>query len=549
MMRLIQERTGDPLAWMAGLTPDERIAAVSPPTSGPHLAGYWPRPRHERCRPVRKDRKAPRRAAAAIADAEAALAHQNSASSQLDLQVISAILNAHLKALEGRDALDRLQQETEVAVRTRSDLDTPAGARDFQRFLIGKLRDIREVVANVSLDDTSKSALMAAWTSLYNASKAGEPVSGPAVAILGRLRRGTGDTAGRRRGPLPRFPDVRRSRPAGRGCAGAERHAARDDRPFATRHSQLRRRRDAGRNRFGLECAKRVSVDRTGPGTRIRAGSGRSGRLARDESEDPDVKDDEAKDVSSEKPESPPTGPTTVTLPNGETVTAASPQLAAAIKAAAGGVPIAEAFHRQGITIPAPGTAVADPVAPSRLIPGDIGIFTDHHALALGHDKALLDGQIQRISTVSGPSFLGWVHPPTPASGPAAGQGGPTGTNPTCGRVDGDRRRRHGWQIESMWCRPTYVKPRVITSRPPTTCGPFRRRMPPSRTAWTHSDRYSVSCAKPGANCSSCDGSATNSKPTTTQTWRRTCGRRRRSGNSTKNTRHASSAASSTDGP
>src|ERR1700740_864771 len=112
-------------------------------------------------------------AATAMADAEAALAHQNSASSQLDMQVISAILNAHLKAVDGREALTKLQRETESAVMTRSDLDTPAGARDFQRFLIGKLKDIRAVVLNASLDDTSKSALMAAWTSLYDASKGG----------------------------------------------------------------------------------------------------------------------------------------------------------------------------------------------------------------------------------------------------------------------------------------------------------------------------------------------------------------------------------------
>ena len=85
-------------------------------------------------------------AAEAIAHAEAALAQQNSASSQLDMQVITAILNAHLKAVEGREALAKLQRETEAAVQTRSDLDTPAGARDFQRFLIGKLRDIRAIV-------------------------------------------------------------------------------------------------------------------------------------------------------------------------------------------------------------------------------------------------------------------------------------------------------------------------------------------------------------------------------------------------------------------
>jgi hypothetical protein len=146
-------------------------------------------------------------------------------------------------------------------------------------------------------------------------------------------------------------------------------------------------------------------------------------------SEDPNPNDHEAtkdpddlhtedhvdKDPSAEPALSPPEGPTTVTLPNGETVTAASPQLAAAIKAAAAGAPIPDAFQQQGITIPTPGTAVTHPIEPALVAPGDIGMLTDRHALALGHSKALLDGQIQHISAVSGPSFLGWEHPPAPA--------------------------------------------------------------------------------------------------------------------------------------
>ncbi|CAG7207485.1 DUF4226 domain-containing protein [Mycobacterium avium subsp. paratuberculosis] len=105
-----------------------------------------------------------------------------------------------------------------------------------------------------------------------------------------------------------------------------------------------------------------------------------------------------------------------MTLPDGETVAAASPQLAAAIKAAVGGTPIAEAFQQQGMTLPTPGTAVANPVDVVRVSPGDIGMFTDRHALALGPGKALLDGQIQHIATVSGPGFLGWEHPPAAAA-------------------------------------------------------------------------------------------------------------------------------------
>ncbi len=110
-------------------------------------------------------------AADAIRSAESALAQQNSSTAQLDLQVVSAILNAHLTAVNGKEALNQLQRDVESAVRTRTDLDTAAGARDFQRFLLGKLKDIRALIAGASLDDTSKSALMAALTSLYSVSE------------------------------------------------------------------------------------------------------------------------------------------------------------------------------------------------------------------------------------------------------------------------------------------------------------------------------------------------------------------------------------------
>jgi hypothetical protein len=72
------------------------------------------------------------------------------------------------------------------------------------------------------------------------------------------------------------------------------------------------------------------------------------------------------------------------------------------------------------MTIPAPGTAVDNPLDPATLAPGDIGIYTDRHALALGESRALVNGQIQHISTVTGLSFLGWEHPPVPVRVPDA---------------------------------------------------------------------------------------------------------------------------------
>ena len=97
-------------------------------------------------------------------------------------------------------------------------------------------------------------------------------------------------------------------------------------------------------------------------------------------------------------------------------MTAPSPQLAAAVTAVLAGTPVAEAYHRQGITIAAPGTPVTHPVEPARLLTGDIGLFTDHHVVALGNGKAVVNGSIEPIASVNGPSFLGWEHPPEPAS-------------------------------------------------------------------------------------------------------------------------------------
>ncbi|OBF50527.1 hypothetical protein A5787_00410 [Mycobacterium sp. 852002-50816_SCH5313054-b] len=439
----VRERTGDPNGWQTGLAPDE-VAAVMTPTTRPETLDAIVRKIRQQHSslfgtaapggppagppPGTPDPdRGQGQAAEAMTDAEAALAHQNSASSQLDMQVINAILNAHLNAVEGREALNKLQRETEVAVLSRSDLDTPAGARDFQRFLIGKLKDIRAVVLNASLDDTSKSALMAAWTSLYDASQHGPderpaaaavPVAAPAGATApepvddpdmdplldSMLAEDPGPptdlpapspAASAAAPAAPAVPTVPPT-PAIPGFGGAPI-------PGGTGGLPLPGLQDIGEERP-------LGSHHPDPGD------------GPDESDGDDEHDEaHAEDVATDQSDSPPVGPTAVTLPDGDTVTAASPQLAAAIKAAVGGTSIPDAFHQQGITLPPPGTAVPNPIDPLQAAPGDIGILTDRHALALGHEKALLDGQIQRIATVSGPNFLGWEHPPAvsaPASPP-----------------------------------------------------------------------------------------------------------------------------------
>lgn len=463
-IKRITDCTGDPQAWLTGLTLQEvsEVATVftaSPqridalvarlhsqhpdlfdPRTGavvlppPHRPGSAPVASPPTDRPPQDRQEGD--AADAIRCAEAALAQQNSTTSQLDLQVITAILNAHLKTVDGKDALDKLQHDIESAVRARTDLDTAAGARDFQRYLVGKLKDIRAVIAGASLDDTSKSAMMAALTSLYAASQRSEPepdVRGAPQAV-GAAAPSPGDSWTPDTGVDP-YLDAPLADDSDGLTAGIPGQAPA---PMPAPAMAAVPTMGAGIPNLGGLAVPGAGL----PGWSLPSGPPMPGlahdtgrhRSAQDDDEALDLDDptsddrpsaehDDEANAEGSSGDSPPQpdaleGPTPVALPNGETVTAASPQLAAAIEAAVTGTPIPDAFRQQGITIPPPGTAVTDPVDPAEVAPGDIGMFTDRHALALGDSQSLVNGQIQHISTVQGPSFLGWEHPPAPAAAP-----------------------------------------------------------------------------------------------------------------------------------
>jgi len=423
-IRDVTAGTGDPNAWHLGLTSDELDAAVTMFAASPQrldtlLAAI--RHRHPDLFGPVPDRAAGN-AADSIRSAEASLAHQASLTAQLDLQVVAAILNAHQRTVGGNEALDTLQQDVETAIRARTDLDTPAGARDFRRFLIGKLGEMRAVVAGADLDDTSKSALMAALTSLYDSAKddstpvdASPPGADQFPAASSDPGMDPYPDADSVAGGIPALNPLPPTSPMpmlpSPGGGAAPGSAPNWGSPGGSMFPGL----PAG---SGTQPSARVPDD----------GELRPGHLLSQDRPSPEPgdaagADDEAGDRLP-GPEAA-TGPTPVTLPNGETVTAASPQLAAVIKAAIGGTPIADAFRHQGISIPPPGSAVADPIDPLALQPGDIGMFTTRHALALGRSEALVDGQIQHISVVAGPSFLGWQHPPAPVT-----VGAPARTDP-----------------------------------------------------------------------------------------------------------------------
>jgi hypothetical protein len=103
---------------------------------------------------------------------------------------------------------------------------------------------------------------------------------------------------------------------------------------------------------------------------------------------------------------------TAVSLPDGSTATARTAALAGAVKSYLGGTPVDAAYRQAGIDLPPPGTPVTNPVDPSALSCGAIGMFKDHYVVALSPVKALQNGLVVPLSAVaSGPDFLGWMDP------------------------------------------------------------------------------------------------------------------------------------------
>lgn len=388
-------------------------------------------------------------AAEAIRKAETALAQQNSVTAHVDLAVVTAVLNAHTAHTDGAGALESLKREIEAAVATRTALDTPAGAREFQRYLIDKLGDIRAVVEETDLDDTSKASLAAALASLYaSAGSAGGTVDG---------MQGTGTTAAPPQ-PAAASSTAPEQPSASRGLASLS-----EPGPGVGLEGGL----DPGLSDFGPlsfpgpDMVPEPQADATGtplPAAGQPAGQpppvappmpsvpalpslgGGSGMSPLDglsslpalaalaDPAEPDLAprgDEVGADADEVGADADEVGADAdeeaggraepgLEVPSGVDANESDPPFAGVIAAAVSGTPIPDAFDQQGITIPGPGTQVSTPLALEDVVPGDVALFDDRHALALGNGKVLLDDQIQPIEAVNRPGFIGWQHPPEP---------------------------------------------------------------------------------------------------------------------------------------
>ena len=103
---------------------------------------------------------------------QAALARQHAAAADADRALAEALASAHAATVEGVRRLDAIAAEIDHAVanQTAIGLDTAMGAREFQKFLIAKQREILAVVSDAHELDVAKKAVLEKLTAHYTAS-------------------------------------------------------------------------------------------------------------------------------------------------------------------------------------------------------------------------------------------------------------------------------------------------------------------------------------------------------------------------------------------
>jgi hypothetical protein len=98
----------------------------------------------------------------AIGDQQTALSKRHTASADADRLLAQALAAAHAKTVEGLHRLDAIAAEIDSAVTNQAawSLDTAVGAREFQRFLVAKQREIMAVVSDARELDGAQRAVL-----------------------------------------------------------------------------------------------------------------------------------------------------------------------------------------------------------------------------------------------------------------------------------------------------------------------------------------------------------------------------------------------------
>jgi hypothetical protein len=109
--------------------------------------------------------------AAALRAAQAALATQQTAAADADRAVAESLAGAYAAAVAGIDRLDAITAAVDAGVAGPAGFatDTALGAREFQKFLIDKQREVIAVVSAAGELDRTQTARLEALRSAYSA--------------------------------------------------------------------------------------------------------------------------------------------------------------------------------------------------------------------------------------------------------------------------------------------------------------------------------------------------------------------------------------------
>jgi hypothetical protein len=107
---------------------------------------------------------------AAIQTRQAALVSRHGTAAEADRVLAEVLASAHTAIRESISRLDAIATEIDRAVPDHADqgVDTPLGARDFQRFLVAKQREIAAVVARAHELDRAKKAVLDSLRAQYS---------------------------------------------------------------------------------------------------------------------------------------------------------------------------------------------------------------------------------------------------------------------------------------------------------------------------------------------------------------------------------------------
>jgi hypothetical protein len=402
--------------------------------------------------PLPTDEQQSGRAADAVKKLHAEMQDLYSQISDAEGKLSEVLLTAHATTADGQQKLQAVQHKIVEAIDNPDlSLDTPAGEQAFLTFLRGQVASIGDVVTSGTLSAEDQAKAVEALLNLYgsDAGSSPAPAEEPTAAIPPAPAPADVGLAPEEPMPDPTLSDV--------GVDGLGAPQAAD--PLSALASTLPAALGAfppgglgggvGADPFsslaGAAAPLAGLASQLGEQPRrADVGDGSNGDQRSDngpdaqKEKDPEHQPPQSDTTTTPPPAAPepagtpgdgappaapaavpaPAPTTAVSLPDGSTATARTTALAQAVKSYLGGTPVDAAYRQAGIDLPPPGTPVTNPVDPSALSVGAIGMFKDHYVVALSPVKALQDGQVVPLSTVAaGPDFLGWMDP---AAAPAA---------------------------------------------------------------------------------------------------------------------------------